>query len=142
MAQWVQDHSYSMDFIPGPGTSACCRYCFPHTPPTNFRTQTCFSLSLFFFSCVLGLHMLHMEVSKLGVESDRLLLAYATATQDSSHVCGLHCSSRQHRAIYPLSEARDRTHVFMDTSWIPLSLNCSGNSQTCFSLNVPLSLCQ
>ena len=53
--------------------------------------------------------MQHMEVLRLGVESDLQLLAYttATATWDPSHVCSLHHSSQQHRILNPLGEARD-----------------------------------
>uniref|UniRef100_A0A8D1PHS3 Cornichon family member 4 n=1 Tax=Sus scrofa TaxID=9823 RepID=A0A8D1PHS3_PIG len=57
---------------------------------------------------------------RLGVESELQLLAYttasATATWDLSHVCNLHCILWQHRILNPLSEARDRTHILMDTS--------------------------
>ena len=35
--------------------------------------------------------------------------------QNLSHVCDLH---RPHQILNPLSEARDRTHIFTDTSWI------------------------
>ena len=85
-----------------------------------------FFLPLFlFFSFFKGLHPWHMEVSRLGVESELQLSAYATATetQDPSHVCNLHHSSRQGRITDPLSQARDRTHILMDTSQIrnPLS---------------------
>ena len=59
------------------------------------------------------------------VESELQLPAYttATATQDPSHVFDLHHSSWQHWILNPLSKARDRTHVLMDTSWglLPLS---------------------
>ena len=68
----------------------------------------------------LGLHPQHMEIPKLGVESELQLLAYSTATAtamwDRSHVCNLHHNSRQHWIPDPLSEARDRTRVLMDTS--------------------------
>ena len=52
-----------------------------------------------------------MEVSRLGVESELPLGAYATATEmsDPSHVCRL-------QILNPLSEARDGTCVIMDTS--------------------------
>ena len=61
-----------------------------------------------------------MEVPRLGVELELQLLAYATAraTWDLSSVCDLHQSSRQCLILNPLSEARDRTCIVMDTSWV------------------------
>ena len=46
--------------------------------------------------------------------------AYATAivTPDPSHICNLHHSLPQHWILNQLSEARDRTHILMDTSQI------------------------
>ena len=69
----------------------------------------------FFFLVFLGLHPRHMEVPRLGVQSELQLPAYttATATPDLSRVCDLHHSSWQCRILNPLNEARDRTH----TSW-------------------------
>ena len=60
----------------------------------------------------------HMEVPRLRVESELQPLTYtrATAIQDPSCVCNLHHSSQQRRVLNPLSEARDQTHVLMDTS--------------------------
>ena len=60
-----------------------------------------------------------MEVPRLEVESELQLLAYttATATSDPSHICDLHCSSRQHWISHPLIGARDQTPALMDTSW-------------------------
>ena len=51
--------------------------------------------------------MWHMEVPRLAVESELQLPAYSTAiaTPDLSQVCNL------------LSEARNCTHILMDTSW-------------------------
>ena len=71
-----------------------------------------FCLSVFLFVCLfvfLGLHLWHMEVTRLGVESELQLLACATGTAmpDLSGVCNLHCSSQQHRILNPLSKARD-----------------------------------
>ena len=54
--------------------------------------------------------MRHMEVPRLGDESELQLQAYttATATTDPSHICEPHCSLWQHRILNPLSEARDK----------------------------------
>ena len=72
----------------------------------------------FKFFCFLGPHPKYMEVLRIGVQSELHLLAYATATatQDPSCICDLHHSSQQHQILNPLSEARDWTHVLMDTS--------------------------
>ena len=40
----------------------------------------------------------------------------ATATPELSHICNLHHSSRQRQILNPLSEARDRTCIRMDSS--------------------------
>jgi len=42
----------------------------------------------------------------------------ATATWDPSCICDLHHGSQQRWILNPLSEARDRTCILMDTSWI------------------------
>ena len=61
-----------------------------------------------------------MEVPWLGVWSELQLPAYATATatRDSSWVCSLHRSSLQCQILNPLSKARVRTWVLMDTSQV------------------------
>ena len=58
--------------------------------------------------------------SRLGVQSELQLLAYAraTATPDPSHVCNLHHGSRQRQILNPLSEARDQTRNLMVLSQI------------------------
>ena len=60
-----------------------------------------------------------MEAPGLGFKSELQLLAYiiTTATPDPGPVCDLHHSSLKCQILNPLSEARDRTHVLMDTSW-------------------------
>ena len=61
------------------------------------------------------------------VESELQLPAYttATATRNPSLVCDIHHSSRQLQILNPLSKARDRTCILMDTSRMlnPLSHN-------------------
>ena len=55
--------------------------------------------------------------SQARVESELLLLAYAraAATRDPSCVFDLHHRSWQCWILNPLSEAKDRTYVLMDT---------------------------
>ena len=69
-----------------------------------------------------------MEVPRLRVWLELLLPAYATAiaVPDLSCICDLHHSSWQHRILDPLSEARDRTHILMDTSWIHFHCTTTG----------------
>ena len=73
-----------------------------------------------FFFVFLGPHLRHMEVPRLGGESELQLLANVTATAKPylSHVCDLFHSSRQHWIFNPLSEARDWTCVLVHTSQI------------------------
>ena len=70
---------------------------------------------VFFFLLFLG-------YPQAGVKSELQLPAYttvtATALPDLSHVCDLCHSSQQHQILYPLSKARDQTHVLMDTSQV------------------------
>ena len=72
----------------------------------------------------------HEEVPGLGVELELQLTAYTTATemQDPSCICNLHHSSQQHQILNPLSEARDRTHIYVDTSGILNLPSHSGNT--------------
>ena len=39
-------------------------------------------------------------------------------TQDVSRIFDLHHSSQQHWILSPLSKAKDRTRILMDTSWV------------------------
>ena len=87
-----------------------------------------FSFFLVFFFCFLGLHPWHMEVSRLGVESELELPDYATATasQDLSCVCDLHHNSQQSQIPYPLREVRYRTHILLGTSQICIRCTAKG----------------
>ena len=69
-----------------------------------------------------------MEVRRQGVESELQLLAIATARRNRNHMRKLHRSLRQHQILNPMSEARDQTHIFMDSSQILNPLNHNGNS--------------
>ena len=76
-------------------------------------------LALFFFP-FLGPHPMHMEVPRLGAELELQLPAYSTTTAmpDLSCICDLRHSSWQCQILNPLREARDRTPILMDTSWV------------------------
>ena len=91
------------------------------------------SLPSFLPSCqsvFLGPHLQYMEVPRLGVESELQLPSYAIAKAmlDLTQVCHLHCSSRQCYVLNPLTGARDRTHILMDTSQAHNLLSCNRNS--------------
>ena len=93
----------------------------------------------FFLSFVfLGPHPRHMEVPRLGVESELQLLAYATATAapDLSCVCDLHHSSWQRWILNPRSEARDRTCNLRVPSQIRCPLGHTGGPHCSSILNV------
>ena len=85
----------------------CCIF---HSPDlqlcANFDIHGHF-FTFFFFFVFLGLHLWHMEVPRLGVQLEQPLPAYATAKQDTSCICGLHCSSQQSQILNPLSKDRD-----------------------------------
>ena len=87
----------------------------------------------------LGPYPWHMEVPRLGVQSELQQPAYttATATWDLSCLFNLHHSSWQCRIPYPLNKARDQTRILMDVNQIcfcgatmrmrPLYLSCKQN---------------
>ena len=74
--------------------------------------------TVFFF--FLESHLQHVEFPRLGIESELQgpTCTTATAMPDLSHICDLHYSSWQCWILNSLKEARDRTHVLMDTSQI------------------------
>ena len=101
-----------------------------------------YSLLLFFF-CFLGTHPQHVEVLRLGVESDLQLAAYTTGTAmwDLSCICDLHCSSPQHQILNPLSETRYRTNLHPHEYQLDsFPMHCNGNFQT-FFLNKGFCVC-
>ena len=98
------------------------------TQNINTLGQTLGSHFFFFF---LGPNPRHMEIPRPWIEPELKLLAYttATATQDLSHVCNLQHRSLQRQIPEPLSEARDRPCIPMDTSRICFRCTTKGIPQ-------------
>ena len=72
--------------------------------------QNIYCLFIYLFFCYFfGPLPQHMEVPRLGVESELQPPAYtrATAMRDPSRVCNLHHSSRQRRIVNPLSHSEN-----------------------------------
>ena len=103
----------------------------PYDPLTVLQFYTDRQDFFFFFFCFLGPHLWHMEVPRLGFKSEWQLLACATATatQDLSCTCNLHHSSWQRQILNSLSEARDQTHILVDTSQVSNLLSHNRTSQ-------------
>ena len=83
-----------------------------------FCLFVCLFVCLFFV--FLGPHLLHMEVPRLGVESELQLLAYTTVTamRDLSCLCDPPHSSWQCQIFHPLRETRDLTCILLSISQV------------------------
>ena len=68
-----------------------------------------------------------MEFPRLGVKSG-LRFDMAWQMPGPRRICDLHHSSWQPRILNPLSEARDRAHILMDTSRAVNPLSHNGKS--------------
>ena len=86
-------------------------YIFSFYRLSGFLTSDCFcmmsnSFSFFFSFIFLGLHLYHVEVPRLGTESELHLPAYTTttATQDSSRLFDLRQGVQQRQTLNPLSD--------------------------------------
>ena len=94
----------------------CCFWLCFTVLPINHRSFTS-SLILFFFSLFFKGHT--CSIWKLpGWELKLASYTTAVATGDLGGICDLHHSLWQHRILNPLSEARDLTHILMDTSQV------------------------
>ena len=71
-----------------------------------------FIFFIFYFYFFLGLHLQHVAVSSLGIKSEPQQRGIWPSMQPIYH------SSQQCQILNSLSEARDQTHILMDTSWI------------------------
>ena len=59
-----------------------------------------------------------------------------TKTRSEPCICDLHHSSRQHHILNPLSEARGRKCILLDTSWALNLLSPNRNSQMVYFISV------
>ena len=87
---------------------------FVHHVHSSFFVLFCVFVCLFVCFCFLRPHTEHMEIPRLGVESELQLQAHTTAAWDPSHICDLRHSSLQRWILNPLSEVRDQTCVPLD----------------------------
>ena len=94
------------------------------------------------FFCFLGPHPQLKEVPRLGAELEPQLPTYTTATAmpDPPHVCDVYHSSRQHWILNLLSNARDWTCIFMDTSGVHYHWAMMGTPKMSFFWGVFLGL--
>ena len=108
---------------------------------TKTNITSLFYLFFFWSFVFLGPHLWHMEVPRLGVESELQLPAYTTATAmpDPNCVCDLHHSSGQCRILNPLSEARDGTRILTDTGRIRFHCAMTGTLVSAFLLRGKVS---
>ena len=83
-----------------------------------------------------------MEDPRLEVKSELKPPAYATATAtwDPSHVCNLHQSSQQCQIPDALTEARDRTHILMDSSQIHFHCVTKGTPEIILEYALPTDI--
>ena len=90
---WRGDHAHRLQKLSGQGWNPCHSrdYTGSLTHCATRELQNISILKFLFCFFFLGLHMWHMEVPKLGVESELQLPAYTTtkAMQDLSRVCDL-----------------------------------------------------
>ena len=59
-----------------------------------------------------------MEVPRLSIESELQLLAHSTATWDQAVSAAYATGHGNIGSLYPLSKAKDRTQILMDTSQV------------------------
>ena len=75
------------------------------------------------------------------IELQMLAYTTTTATRDLSGVCNLRYSSQQQWIPDSFTEARDGTHILMDTSWIHFCCTTRGMPWLFFSILFLALLC-
>ena len=109
-------------------------YCFSTNKSVHFlQFFLCIQLLLLFifiFIFFLGPYLGHMEVPRLGVESELQLQVYATATALPAlrPFCDLHCSLQQCWVLTRLIKDRNGTTSSQTICWVLNPLSHNGNS--------------
>ena len=107
---------------------------FPYFVVINVFSNICFIyiyIYIYIFS-FLEPYLWHVEVPRIGGESELQLPVYttATATPDPNCICDICHSSPRCWILNPLSKARDQTCILTDASWILNPLSHNGNSSS------------
>ena len=76
------------------------------------------SVKCWSFHWILGSSFIILLIPSGNLCSTIFVLLFCFLGPDPSHICNLCHSPRQHRILNPLSGARDRTSIFMDTSQV------------------------
>ena len=94
-------------------------------PPLGQWWRKFFGFLFVFKGCTHGIWS-----SRVMGQLELQLLTYTTATAmlDLSHLCELHRRLWQHQILNPLSKARERTWIPMDTNQVLNPLSHNGNS--------------
>ena len=70
--------------------------------------------------------------AKGAIRATASCLHHSNSKPDPSHIYDLHHSSWQRRILNPLSRARDRIHILMDTGWVLNLLSTTGTPEIYF----------
>ena len=98
-------------------------YCQPDIAPEPEQLDTGNTFFFFFFFCLFAFSRA-APMAQGGSQARGPIGAIATglhhshSNRDPTRICNLYHSSWQCRILNTLSEARNQTHVLMDTSWI------------------------
>ena len=101
-------------------------------PAMRLRPNVCFKYNYtYIYLFILWAYLQHREVPRLGFESELpgASLHHSHSNARSEPCLYLHHSSWQHQILNPLSTARDKTCIFMGTSWVLNLLSHNRNSQ-------------
>ena len=126
---WASDNAESLTTRP-PGTSSLYLF-LRHSVHVDMYSKRRLT---FFFLCFLGPQSCHMEVPRLGGESELQPPAYPTAIASGIWASSVSYTTAhsQRWILNPLSKAGDWTHILRETSRVCQPRSHNGNSKTYF----------